>query len=272
MRMVCRDQTGYRTLCSNRSAHEHALEASRAFSQKRVFLLLFYGCITLSVGLIALRIIPWSGNDGEPEALDTGDRIKRMPLQISEFTYTSQHHDRVVHILQAKQLVIRPRRFMVFNIKSVNEAVLQNARLERHFYTESANQSSLFDFLEVMPFEQSSSGKRSTGSAVGLVTRLITNHVRVDIIRDDVEALVLAAEYGLVEKKKSEAEFINAILKDSRSDRVIRSSRMLWDEKRMLFVIPGTYAMSVSENDTSGQSIEIDLDFNIRPAVRMANT
>jgi len=256
---------GYRTLYSNRSAPEDALDISRAFCRERVFLLPLYGCIALAAGLIALWIILWSGTDGEPETLKKSSRIKQMPLQISEFRYTSQDQDRLVHVLQAKQLVIQPRRFMVFNIKSINEAVLQNARLETHFYPESAKQS-------VMPFGQSTRGTRHTGSAVGLVTRLIANRIRIDIFRGDMQAIVLAANYGLVEKKNSEAEFINAILKDSRSDRVIRSSRILWDEKRRLFVIPGTYAMSASGNDTSGQSIEIDLDFNIRPAVRMANT
>lgn len=270
--MVCRDQMGYRTLYSNRSAPEDALDISRAFCRERVFILPFYGCIALAAGLIAVWILLWSGTDGEPEAQKENGRIKRMPLQISEFRYTSQDQDRLVHVLQAKQLVIQPRRFMVFNIKSINEAVLQNARLETHFYPESAKQSSLFDFQEVMPFGQSTRGTRHTGSAVGLVTRLIANRIRVDIFRGDRQAIVLAANYGLVEKKNSEAEFINAILKDSRSDRVIRSSRILWDEKRRLFVIPGTYAMSASGNDTSGQSIEIDLDFNIRPAVHMANT
>jgi hypothetical protein len=217
-------------------------------------------------------MILWSGTDGEPEALNMSSRIKRMPLQISEFRYTSQDQDRLVHVLQAKQLVIQPRRFMVFNIKSINEAVLQNARLETHFYPESAKHSSLFDFQEVMPFGQRTRGTRHTGSAFGVVTRLIANRIRVDIFRGDIQAIVLAANYGLVEKKKSKAEFINAILKDSRSDRVIRSSRILWNEKRMMFVIPGTYAMSASGNDCSGQSIEIDLEFNIRPVERLANT
>jgi len=37
-------------------------------------------------------------------------------------------------------------------------------------------------------------------------------------------------------------------------------------------MIPGSYTLSGSGNDTNGQSIEIDLDFNIRPAVRMVNS
>ena len=269
--MVCRDQTGYRTLCSNFSAPDHALGISRAFWRKRVFPLPYFGSIALATSLLALAILHWPGTNSVPAAPEASGRIKRMPLQISEFTFTSQDQDRLVHVLQAKQLVIRPRRFMVFNIKSLNEVVLQNARLETHFYKESAKQSSLFDFQEVVPFDQSSSGKHHTGSAVGLVTRLIADRVRVDIFREDIQAIVLAAEYGLVEQKKTGAEFFNAILKDSRSDRVIRSSRVLWDETRMLFVIPGSYAMSASGNNTSGQSIEIDLDFNIRPSSRMAN-
>lgn len=270
--MVCRGQTGYRTLCSNRSLREYALESSRAFRRQRVYRLLYFGCIAVAVGMLALGILPWFGADGEPVALKAGRRIKQLPLQMSEFTYTSQDQNRLVHVLHAEQLVIRPRRFMVFNIKSVNEALLENARFEVHLYAEATTDNTLSDYEKVLPFNREKRGNQRHGAVVGMVTRLIANGVRVDIFREEIPAIILAAEYGLVEKRKPEAEFINAMLKDSRSDRIVRSRRILWDEKRMLFVIPGPYAISASGNDTRGKSIEIDLDFNIKPAVPMTNS
>jgi hypothetical protein len=270
--MVCRGRTGYRTLCSNRALSEYAPEDSGAFRQHRVYRLLYFGCIALAVGILALGILPWPGADGEPVALKVGRRIKQLPLQISEFTYTSQDQNRLVHVLHAEQLVIRPRRFTVFNIKSINEALVENARFELHLYAKAATDNTLSDYEKVLPFNQAKRGNHRHGAVVGMVTRLIANGVRVDIFRDEIPAIVLAAEYGLVEKRKPEAVFINAILKDSRSDRVVRSRTILWDEKRMLFVIPGPYVMSASGNDDRGKSIEIDLDFNIKPAVPTTNS
>ena len=259
-------------MCSNSAIPENALETSRAFWRQTAFRLGYYGCIALAAGILALGIFPWPGTNSAPVPLKAGTRNKQLPLQISEFRYTSQDENRLVHVLQAKRLVIQPRRFMVFNIKSVNEAVLDNARLEVHLYKDAMTRNTLSDYEKVLPFNGKKRGNHRHGAVVGMVTRLVANGVRVDIFRDQIPAMILAAEYGLMEKKKSEAEFINAILKDSRSDQVIRSGRILWHEKRKLFVIPGSYAMSASGNYTSGESIEIDLDFNITPAGRVTNS
>lgn len=231
------------------------------------FRLIYIGCIVLAAGIPSLGILPWAATDSDPVPQKTRARAKQLPLQIQDFSYTSQDENRIVQALQAEQLLIQPRRFMVFNIKSVNEAILQNARFEAHFYEETATHTPLFDYQEVLPFNKGTRDKYRNGPVVGLVTRLIAKGVRLDIFREEMQAIVLVAEYGLVEKQKSEAEFINGIIKDGHSDTFIRSSRILWDDKRKVFVIPGAYAMSASGNNTSGESIEIDLDFNITPAV-----
>ena len=229
--------------------------------------LTYFGCIVLAAGILSLGICPWPGTDSEPVPQETRTRAKQLPLQIQHFRYVNQDNNRIVYALQAEQLLIRPRRFMVFNIKSVNEAVLKNARFETHFYEETAMHTPLFDYQEALPFNKGTGNKQRNGPIIGLVTRLIAKGVRLDIFREEMPVMVLVAEYGLVENKKSEAEFINGIIKDSCSDRFIRSSRILWDDKIKVFVIPGAYTMSASGNSTNGESIQIDLDFNIKPAV-----
>lgn len=229
--------------------------------------LIYFCSFVLAAGILALGIFPLSSNS-DPVLPKASVRTKQLPLQMEEFRYISQDQNRIVRVLQAQQLVIQPRRFMVFNIKSVNEAILQNAHFETHFYEKAVMHAPLIDYQEILPFSEGSRGnKHHNGSVVGLVTRSIAKGVRFDIFYEEERSIVLAAEYGLMEKKKSEAEFINAILRDSRSDRLIRSSRILWNEKRKVFVIPGAYTMSASGNKTSGESVEIDLDFNITPDV-----
>jgi len=227
--------------------------------------LIYFGCIVLVAGILSLGIISWTGTDSDPVPVRTRAPSKQLPLQIRDFRYSSQDENRIVHALQAEQLVIQPRRFRVFNIKSVNEAVLQNAHFESYSYKKTAMHTPLLEYQKVIPFSKGARGRHRNGSVTGLVTRLIAKGVRFDIFRDGRQSIALTAEYGLVEKKRSEAEFVNGIIKDSRSDRVIRSSRILWKEKRKVFVIPDAYAMSASGTHTTGKSIEIDLEFNIAP-------
>lgn len=213
----------------------------------------------------ALGISLWYGSGIQPVQKTPATRTKHIPLQISGFTFTHLKHNRITHVLEAQRLTIQPRRFMVFNINSINEAILQDARMEVHFNEDAVKNSTFFDYQKALPLNKAPHGRHRHGSVVGMVTRLIVKKVRVDIFQEELRTIVLAAEDALVEKK-SEAVFYNAILKDNRSDQIIRSRKILWNDKRKVFVIPGAYAMSASGNNTSGESIEIDLDFNITPA------
>ncbi|MGD2073490.1 MAG: hypothetical protein PVI91_06620 [Gammaproteobacteria bacterium] len=226
---------------------------------------IYLGGVILAAGLLLLSVFPLPELHRDPLTQVTSTRNKRLPLLIKEFRYTGQDQNRLVHVLEARELVVQPRRFAVFNIKSINEAVLRAAHFEVHFYEDGIENTPLFDYQEVQPFTEGSH-KRRNGSLIGLVTRVIANGVRYDIFRNEKRKMVLVAEHGVMEKRKSGVEFFHAVIKDSGSDRFIRSRKILWNEHRKVFVIPGAYAMSASGNNTSGEAIEIDLDFTITSA------
>jgi hypothetical protein len=216
----------------------------------------------LAAGLILLGVVPLPEADHDLVAQTTSTRNKRLPLQIKDFRYAGQEQNRLVRVLEARELVVQPRRFGVFNIKSVNEAVLKDAHFEVHFYEEAVEEIPLFDYQQVQrPSE--STGRRPHEAVTGVVTRAIAKGVLYRIFRDESEKIVLHAEYGVMEKRKSGPEFFNATIKDSGSDSFIRSRKILWDEQERVFVIPGAYAMSASGRRTSGKAVQVDLDFRI---------
>lgn len=223
----------------------------------------------LAAGILALGLVPWPGPEPGPAPAEpqARSRAKTLPLQIEQLVQTSQDDNRVVRTLQAERLFIRPRRFGVFNIKSVNEAVLHNARFETHLYDDNSDgQTPLFTYEQASPFSTGGSGGgRRGGSVVGRVTRLIANGVHGEIFRADVKSMVLTSRYGVVEKKQHEAEFINATLQHVHTGRHISSRRMLWDGRKRVFVIPGRYTLTAAGGRQQGESVEVDLDFRITP-------
>jgi hypothetical protein len=183
------------------------------------------------------------------------------PLRIKMFSYNAFDENGLHNVVNADLLEIRPRRFMAFHVKSVNEAILRNAHLV--FYTHSRKQSDICfcEFEDAMPFSGGGSDAAKNSRIFGRVTRLVLQKVTIEFFRDAQQTMVLAAATGLIEKKKKGAKFFRAALEDVRSNRIIRAREILWDRKRSVFVIPGKYIETNPSGSVTGVSIEIDMDF-----------
>jgi len=222
-------------------------------------------CTAVCAGLL-LALSACTGNEPLPFQLEQPASRQRLPLKITGLVYSAQNEYGVVHALQADQLLIKPRKFRLFNIRNVNEAVLNNARFETRFYADTTSEQPLFDYAAVLPVgdDEGGSSHRSR-SGFGLVTRLVANRVKFDIFRSEQKSMTLTAALGLLEKKKREAEFLNATLSDMRSARRISSRKIIWDAKNSVFVIPGAYILHSAAKDVAGESIKVDMDFTIKP-------
>lgn len=184
---------------------------------------------------------------------------------MQSFSYTSFNDHGIDNTLEADELEIKPRRFMAFNIKSVNEAVLNNARLTVYTREDVDSEPQYFGFEDVIPLSDDKEGRMGRSRVLGLVTRMILNKMEMDLFRDNNKIITLVAETGLVEKKDGGLKAFNAILTDVRSSRQITTRKLLWDNKDKLFLIPGPYMMSTSSGNVFGKSVEVDLDFVITP-------
>ena len=198
-----------------------------------------------------------------PSVRDTG--VRNRPLVIRSFSYTSYNEHGINNTLEGDKLQIKPRRFMAFNIKSINEAVVNNARLAIFTRKDEVSEPQYFGFENVTPLMDEEKGGGGRSKALGLVTRMIFRTMEMDLLRDNKKIIKLVAETGLIEKKKEGLNAFNAILTDVRTCRRITTRKLLWNGKRKVFRIPGPYRMSSSSGDVSGRSVEVDLDFEITP-------
>ena len=224
-------------------------------------------CTAACAGLLVLALSACTGNEPLPSQLEQPVSRQRLPLKITGLVYSAQNERGVVYALQADQLLIKPRKFRLFNIRNVNEAVLDNARFETRFYADTTSEQRLFDYEAVLPVgdDDSDSDRHRSRSGYGLVTRLVANRVKFDIFRSEQKSMTLTAALGLLENKKREAEFLNATLRDMRSARRISSRKIIWDAKNSVFVIPGSYVLHSPAKDVVGESIKVDMDFIIKP-------
>jgi hypothetical protein len=188
----------------------------------------------------------------------------KSPLLIKVFRYTAVGEYGLDNVVEADSLEVRPRRFMVFNAKSINEAILINARLALYTYENKEPYSDLFEFESALPFAGSSNDS-GRSRVLGRVTRLVADTITIELFRDDLKIIVLEAAVGLIDKKKKGAKFFNVTLQHVLSNRIVRAENMLWDRKREVFIIPGEYIDIGPSGRVTGKSVEIDIDFKITP-------
>ena len=188
----------------------------------------------------------------------------KSPLILKMFRFSTVGDYGLDNVIEADYLEVRPRRFMGFNAKSINEAVLENARLAFYTYENMEPYIDLFEFESAIPFAGSSDEARR-GRELGRVTRLIADKITIEIFQDEQKIIVLVAAAGLIEKMGEDAKFINATLRDVRSNRIVKARQIIWDEKQSVFLIPGVYSDTTPSGSATGKSVKIDIDFSITP-------
>lgn len=236
---------------------------------------LFSGLVGVAIISILLSLLWRYGEVTAVSAIRHGAELPKLPkskspLLIKMFNYSAMGEYGLDTIVEADSLEVRPRRFMAFNAKSVNEAVLRNARMAFHTYENREPYTDLFEFESAIPFTGNGSNL-GRSRVLGRVTRLVADRIFIQFFRDERKIVTLEAKAGLIDKNREEAKFFEAKLQDFQSGRVVSAKKMLWDRARKVFVIPGKYSDTGPSGHVIGKSVEIDMDFKITPYKCLAN-
>jgi hypothetical protein len=238
---------------------------------RKVFYVSLFG--SAGIGILLLALLDQSDAPRESEKKPPTEVRKspesNRPLLIKMFTYKKVDEYGLNNVLEADLLEVRPRRFMAFNAKSVNEAFLKNARIVLNTYEHKKPADELSEFFEY-ECPPPCIGNRLADSArmdsLGRVTRLLADKIVIELYRDDQKIVILEAATGVIDKKKEGLKFFNATLRDVRSNRFIRTRKILWDTKRKVFFIPGQYSDTGPSGRFTGSAVTIDMDFGVTPA------
>ena len=189
----------------------------------------------------------------------------KKPLVIKALSYKAFNDNGLHKSVSADLLEVRPRSFVGFNIRTINEAILKNTYLVIHSDDSTESEFSFIDFGHSLTFSENRIDNLRKKRMLGRVTRVVLKQATIEFRRDKKRIMTVVADSGLMDKKKEDARFFNATLTDLRTNRVVKSREVLWDEERNLFVIPGKYIEWSSADRVTGASVEIDMDFVITP-------
>jgi hypothetical protein len=186
------------------------------------------------------------------------------PISIQGMKFQSAKDGRIVARGVAKELKVNPRKFFVFNIKSLNELTLNQVIIE--FYKKEGEPFGI-DLGDIMDkFSSGGSGKSSPtkrhifgATNTGLITRSVINKLILKIYDKNKLSLIIKAPTAYLNFKKGEIIFHNAIVEDIGSKEIINSRKILFKSGENVFRVPGQYVLLSPTGSKKGSGLKIDL-------------
>jgi len=187
------------------------------------------------------------------------------PLLINGLSHKVYNNGILVSKMEAEEFKIRPRKFFIFNIKSVNEAILTNVKLNMYIKNKELKEGKEVADIDLLnPIFDATTGK---GTGTGLITRAVIKGIDVNIFISDVLTHKLKATSADFMLKKKRIVFYNASLEHPPSSRLISADKIIWDAQEKAFMVYNLDKTSSTKEKAKGKGkgLKIDLDFNIEP-------
>jgi hypothetical protein len=213
------------------------------------------------ISILALGLLVVWAFLPEKKRSNTLPQSYNPPLLINGLSYKAYNNGILVSKMEAEEFKIRPRKFFIFNIKSVNEAILTNVKLNMYLKNKELADIDLLNPI----FDATTDKGTGKGTGIGLITRAIIKGIDVNIFISDVLTHKLKATSADFMLKKKRIVFYNASLEHPPSSRLISADKIIWDAQEKAFMVYNLDKTSSTKEKAKGKGLKIDLDFNIKP-------
>ncbi len=166
--------------------------------------------------------------------------IKEEETLITDLRYKACKDGRLVARIEAEEFKIRPRRFFVFQIKSLNEAIITNAKMDL-FFRRGVPHGSLQQEGGDGPFGALLRDLTNKESGVGLVTKVTLKGVDISIYDSDALTQRLRADSADLRSDTGQGTFYNATLEETSSGKFAVAAKVVWDSHKRKFKVSGDY-------------------------------
>jgi hypothetical protein len=190
-------------------------------------------------------------------------KSSNKPLLINGLSYKVYNNGMLVSKMQAEVFKIKPRRFFIFNIKSINEAILTNVKIDVYINKKTKEGKEIKKDIDLLKLFFDSTTGRNKG--MGLITRAMIKGIDLNIYNSDVLTHNLKAATAYFMLKKNKIVFYNVNLENPPSHKLISAEEIIWDAREKSFKVPDRYTASSPKGKIKGKGLIIDLDFNIKP-------
>jgi hypothetical protein len=210
--------------------------------------------VVLAVGALGL-LVAWGalpirkGNEITPASnppITDGTYVKGLHYKVHE-------NGSLVSEAEAEDFRIVPKRFFVFRVKSVNEAVVTNARIKLFKLNDSRKDSKDDPFGSLL---------KEFGDS-GLIVKAVVNGIDVNIYKAEKVTHHLTAAKADLMAGANQTAFYDAAIEHPPSKTVIRTAKLLWDTEKRKFRVPGQYTASGPGGEFRGKGVQIDLNFKM---------
>lgn len=150
--------------------------------------------------------------------------------------------------MSAGDIRIEPRKFMIFNIRPFNEAVLEDVRVEFFRYPDEEKNAG-----PTADAGLNGALKSLNAGNIGLVTRGVVEELEVRF--HDREELVhwLRADKVRIDLRKRELRMAGVRICDQKENREILARKAVWRESEGLIHIPGTFLIETPRGRQKGK-------------------
>ncbi|OGW50638.1 MAG: hypothetical protein A2Z50_03325 [Nitrospirae bacterium RBG_19FT_COMBO_42_15] len=229
----------------------------------KVFLILI-SC--LASGALIWSLVQKKGTLKPAEGIKEGISYPLSIKGISSSSYDS--NGRLLMQIKADEIKVNPRRFFVFNIKSINEVTITNVKAAFYFYedktqTDVNKPQTDVDLLKLYEGVIHQKKGDAVPKEFGRITRGVINGFTLEIYRREKLSVIVKANEGEIDFRKKIVEMKDVHLEEVLSKKIIKSNFAVWDNKEKFFKIPGEYIAATPKGSAKAQGLKVDLNFKV---------
>jgi hypothetical protein len=220
-----------------------------------------------SLLLLALAFAFWNSEYSIKSSPDHAfiETYSTYPLKISGVDFKSFDDSRLLVRIKADEIKINPRKFLIFNIRKVNELTITNANLEVYLKPDAEDKKPYLLTENNIPESIYPKKNRASDIKLGMVTRGVVKNIAVKMFNDQELLLVIKAPSANIDFKNKEVKLKTVQVEHIPSGKHITASTIYWDEQNECFKIPGKYFVNAPEGNVWGKKVRFDTNFIFSP-------
>ena len=199
--------------------------------------------------------------DSSSGIVPTAEKSTGVAMEIEGLKYSNYKEGKLQSRVQAAQLMVVPRKIGVFQIQSINEAVISRFRIEMH---KSALPEEKKKTETVLP-DQLSDGIKGLAAikGAGRIVKVTIAGMEILSLQGDKPEFILQARVGTFDARHKQLQLENVIMQQPENHLRLTTDRAVWNKELNAFAVPGPYVLYRGKEVTKGENIFIDLAFRI---------
>lgn len=223
---------------------------------RNIIALFFFALVAILVGMIVVNSPARNKTEfSKPSSLS--------PLSIQGLVYSSYNGSHLLSRTKAEQLQVRAKRYSLFKVKSVNEAIFVNPVFESYLTSEDdSSDGAGQDFNSQV--SEGISGLAELKGVGHIVSALLLRPVFI-LDRGAHDRIEISAKQGEISLRNNKLVLTEVVFEGTNPHRLIQCQQAIWEKDKRQFYIPGEYRLEEGRRLEKGGNVFVGLDISVKP-------